>query len=216
VNIQSNSDIKRNSVNQQSTDLRLNAGKEIEAWSDEDSKRLIAFEENSPEFTAQRRTQAILHEVVGPEYNTRSHFLSNFESNNSQIVDIRHFIDGMHEYIMEKRGIELGNIFLECDHIYLQHLIQLNGKILALLSFIVFSVVEESMFVALKRNIIEMISTSDGRVGFSYFLFHHFITFLNTPFHYSVVYNIFFIFYVYREKKDILWLKLKSYRKSLS
>ena len=136
------------------TDLRS-------VWSNEDANRLIAFKENSVEIVAQHRVQSILHGDDGPEKRTRNHFVETFDGRDP--VDIRHFVDGMFDYIIEKRGIEIGQIFYQSTA-RLEDLSELDKKLVAILAFIVFTVVEESIFVALKHSIVNFFSTPEKRV----------------------------------------------------
>ncbi len=59
--------------------------------------------------------QALIFDGHTPEGNTRNHFIAKFKKSvlgdvvdRSQLfMNVRHFIDGMHEYIMTNRGVEL-------------------------------------------------------------------------------------------------------------
>ena len=131
-----------------------------EVWTPEDSKRLVAYGENSAENKLQKHVHSLLGGENTPEANTRQHFLETFSKENKNINDIRFFIDGMHEYIIDKRGLELVKFFTDQSSSTLS---EIDLKNLSVMSFIVFSVIEETMFVTMKKEIILLVSNKETR-----------------------------------------------------
>ena len=127
-----------------------------DVWVSEDSKRLVAYDENSPENYLQKRVHSLLGGENTPESNTRQHFVEGFTKENKTINDIRFFIDSMHEYIVDKRGIELIKLLTDKHCVVLS---EMDLKNLSVMSFIVFSVIEEVMFVMMKKEIITLVSS---------------------------------------------------------
>lgn len=84
--------------------------------------RLIHLIPDSPEMLISAAIQDIMFDVRTPEGNTRRVFVQKvlaYSTEGPDAVDskvlcteLRHFIDGMHEYIMEKRGASLSAIFV--------------------------------------------------------------------------------------------------------
>jgi hypothetical protein len=66
-------------------------------WTDEDSRKLIAFKENSSELALQKRIQLLMYDQSTPEFTTRQHFADNFIAEGKSIADIRMAIDGIYD-----------------------------------------------------------------------------------------------------------------------
>ena len=160
------SSVRRDSVTRSSLDRNsfvgmTEGGSETDnTWTSEDSKRLVAYGENSPENYLQKRVHSLLGGENTPEANTRQHFVENFSKESKTINDVRFFIDGMHEYILDKRGLELVRLLTDKDCLVLS---EMDLKNLSVMSFIVFSVVEEVMFVTMKKEIISLVSSRESR-----------------------------------------------------
>ena len=128
-------------------------------WTAGESSKLIAFQENSAENDVEKRAHALFGGESTPEAHTRQHFANSFDSTKN-IDEIRLFIDGIYEYMMEKRGIELASLLEGKETFSLR---TLDAKSLCILSFIVFSVVEETVFVSMKKDIISLVSSPETR-----------------------------------------------------
>jgi hypothetical protein len=81
--------------------------------------RLSSFKENTPEYLLQTTIRKIVFDPETSEGNTRKIFISNFTkplteggiSVDELILKIRHYIDGMHEYILNERAFSLSMIY---------------------------------------------------------------------------------------------------------
>lgn len=80
---------------------------------------LTNLEAGSPEFLVKKAVEAIILNKSGPAGNTTNHFINNFRKEvaagagaagvgaGADLTEVRHFIDGMHEYILETHIAEL-------------------------------------------------------------------------------------------------------------
>jgi hypothetical protein len=77
--------------------------------------RFSTFNENTPEFSIQSSVRKLMFDTDTPEGNTRRSFVQNFLGNedNSEdfLLKVRHFIDGMHEYILTERASALALLY---------------------------------------------------------------------------------------------------------
>jgi hypothetical protein len=128
-----------------------------------DGNRLLVFKENSNEFNLRHSIQLIINDPKSPEGNARNRFIDSFDIAESKVVDIRQFIDALHDYVVEKRALELANILL-ADKAIETDVTRLSEKTLSIVSYIAFSVVEESVFLSLKREIVLLVSSPEKRV----------------------------------------------------
>lgn len=81
------------------------------------SPLLITFPENMPEHSVQEAVRKVIFDNSTPEGNTRKAFLDKFKaeysiSNSKQLMlEVRHFIDGMHEHIIFSRAYSLAMLY---------------------------------------------------------------------------------------------------------
>lgn len=159
-----------------------NEGPDVSVLTNESSKskrnslHIFGIKEGMHEFSIQSELQKIVFDGHTPEGNTRNHFIDKFRKSllteserSSCMLDVRHFIDGMHEYILSSRGIQLASIFgarsqsnfispessMMSDTVRLtvSDLGLVDEDILTTLSFIIFTVVEEATYLPLKDEI---------------------------------------------------------------
>jgi hypothetical protein len=66
-------------------------------------RRLLAIQQGSGEYKLKNLIQKIILDVQSPEGNTLRHFLQNFPNipKDKNITELRHFIDGLYEYLIE-------------------------------------------------------------------------------------------------------------------
>lgn len=84
--------------------------------------RLVHLVPGSAEMLISAAVQDIMFDPRAPEGNTRKLFIEKFLARSTEgpdaadsktlCTEVRHFIDGMHEYIMEKRGAALSAVFV--------------------------------------------------------------------------------------------------------
>jgi hypothetical protein len=73
--------------------------------------KLFAFDDGSPEHRVQAELQKILYDETAPEGNTRKLFIEEFSSDPQKtMLDMRLFMDGLHDYILESRGKQLSSV----------------------------------------------------------------------------------------------------------
>ena len=103
-----------------------------------ETPRLLSFKEGMPEFYVQSALQTLIFDTTTSEGNTRKLFIDRFKSaciativngnargslpqgtmmsktksiKGATLVEVRHFIDGMHEYILGNRGVSLSLLY---------------------------------------------------------------------------------------------------------
>jgi len=106
-----------------------------------ETPRLLSFKEGMPEFSVQSALQTLIFDASTSEGNTRKLFIDKFKSaciasivhsgangrpvslpqgtlmsktksiKGATLVEVRHFIDGMHEYILGNRGVSLSLLY---------------------------------------------------------------------------------------------------------
>ncbi len=119
---------------------------------------LQAFTINSSEYKVQRKLQDILCNPSSPEGRTKDDFVANFTYRNRKLKDVRNFIDSMNDHIIIHRGnclaFILRNNYEEESGVNLIE--NLNESELAVLSYIIFTTIEESVFLPLKDKILAL------------------------------------------------------------
>lgn len=125
--------------------------------------KLLVASNDSPEFVLQSFLKKILYDNTSVEGKERTTFLENITKSISKenIVDIRLWIEGMHSYIATSRGLELYKIYMFTNEnengIHLDDFQldfeEADDDDLAVISFIIFSCVEESMYSVLNPSI---------------------------------------------------------------
>jgi hypothetical protein len=178
-----------------------------------------------PEYVVQKKVRSIIFDESCPEGNTRKIFVESFTSSSSssssspsRLLDLRHFIDGMHSHFIEHRGTalcllyeqerqsflikspkysEMGNLdFLKVLDVNSRDaaeskyrmdnnmasyklfkekllLAEVDERVLAFVSFVVFMVVEEAMFLPLKEDIYRLLPSFGNEVRRLSFPFTH-------------------------------------------
>jgi len=140
--------------------------------------RMLASDESSVEYQLQKSIQSIIFDGSSPIGNTRNHFLEHFYEKDSTLNDVRTFIDGMYEYLLEHKGVELAKILAtsEQERRGLDELVAGGGgatcvstvlgrKTYNTLCYIIFAVAEESVFLPLEEGICELIPSAFLEVG---------------------------------------------------
>jgi hypothetical protein len=142
------------------------------------SRRLLEMQQGSGEHRLKTHIQKIILDVQSPEGNTLRHFLHNFPSvpKDKNITELRHFIDGLYEYLIENH-VNLFATSLRSDEgtrpeepttappsestatsalaiSTLTTAQQLTEDHLVSISYIAYTVVEETLFLALQPNLI--------------------------------------------------------------
>lgn len=147
------------------------------------SQRLLVVEKGSKDLAVLERVRFYLHSSAVAEGNTRRHFVEGFAPRQRQdAVEARMWIEGMHEYIFLRRGVELAEIMgataiapasapasdstdggsaageggddrAAAEAAALATLRQLDEASLLVLSYLVYSAVEEALFTALEKRI---------------------------------------------------------------
>lgn len=117
---------------------------------------------------------------TGSEANTLQHFISGFDdalvstasatdpssppASPKSLIDVRLFIDGMYEYICDNHLVALAGLWTASNKSPLpKEVSDIEPQNLAVMCFVVFCVVEETVFVSLKRNIVSMLSSTEVR-----------------------------------------------------
>ena len=176
------------------------------------SPKFVSFKEGMPEYVVQKKVRSIIFDDSSPEGNTRKIFVESFAAASaaSRLLDLRHFIDGMHSHFIEHRGTalcllyeqerqsflinspkysEMGNLdFLKVldsnsrdaadskfrmdskmgsYKLFKEKLLlaEVDERVLAFVSFVVFMVVEEAMFLPLKEDIYRMLPSFGNEVS---------------------------------------------------
>ena len=75
------------------------------------TQRLVSVHEDSAEYSLQMALQRVVFDDSTDEGNTRQAFLNGYSEEKKSLTDIRHFIDGLHEYILTTRGVELAMVY---------------------------------------------------------------------------------------------------------
>lgn len=186
------------------------------ATSSHPNPKFVSFKEGMPEYTVQKKVRGIIFDDASPEGNTRKIFVESFvapvsATSSSRLLDLRHFIDGMHSHFIEHRGTalcllyeqerqsflinspkfsEMGNLdFLRVldsktrdaaaskyrldskaaaasYSLFKEKLLlaEVDERVLAFVSFVVFMVVEEAMFLPLKEEIYKLLPSFGNEV----------------------------------------------------
>ncbi len=127
------------------------------------SHSFLKIEPGTAEFKVQSAVRSYLYDESTPEGNTRRHFIASFKQEQG-LTDIRMWIEGMHEYIFMNRGVHLSAIYYDAVLYGLTPTSDLNNideNTLISISFIIFTVVEESIFTHLNQNILTIIQTPE-------------------------------------------------------
>eukprot|EP01038_Epipyxis_sp_PR26KG_P007394 gene7394-10075_t len=99
------------------TDITLVQNNSISS-NNTNTPKLSGYKEGTPEYIVSTVVQKIIFNAQTPEGNTRKLFMDNFvtqvaTSNQSDaLLQMRHFIDGMHEHILSKFGVKLSNVYV--------------------------------------------------------------------------------------------------------
>jgi hypothetical protein len=185
-----------NSTHSENPSRKLSVDLETEASSSKDklSTNLSAVSENTPEYIVQSTVRKLMFDSDSPEGNTRRSFVQTFLNNEDQeledlMLSVRHFIDGMHEYILTERAFSLAMVyqqekqrlltmksvgeeesrvgsenknsllmrraslnFLKQNNIGAN---QVDETLLIVISYIIFTVVEESIFLSIQEKLVE-------------------------------------------------------------
>ena len=123
----------------------------------------LKIEPGTAEFKVQSAVRNFLYDENTPEGNTRRHFIATFKQEQG-LTDIRMWIEGMHEYIFMNRGVQLSAVYYDAVLYGLTPSSDLNNideNTLISISFIIFTVVEESIFTHLNQNILTIIQTPE-------------------------------------------------------
>ena len=137
--------------------------------------REIKYDESTMEYKVQKTVQSILFDESNPVGNTRRHFISNFDANVSKVEDVRVFIDGLYEYVLEHNGVDLIKCLLTSGEVNaIKHITDvvtlrnvIDKKKYDTLSYIIFAVAEESVFLPLETKICELIPSAWLKVMFA-------------------------------------------------
>jgi hypothetical protein len=125
---------------------------------------LTNVERDSREYHVKQAVESLILNKSGPAGNTTNHFIEKFRSDPSgtELVEVRHFIDGMHEYILETNIAELVAVLhgtappnrgstLSKEEGVKETVTELEQDDVAVVSFITFTVVEEAVFYPLQE-----------------------------------------------------------------
>ena len=125
---------------------------------------LTNIEKDSKEFYVKQTVEEIVLNKSGPAGNTTKHFLQKFinDPSNTELIEVRHFVDGMHEYILENNILHLVDVLhgrqeatrASVDMQIDNSLTELNQEDVFLVSHIVFMVVENVVFFPLQDAIL--------------------------------------------------------------
>lgn len=142
---------------------------------DEWVKRLVSISPESTEHQVQLAVQKLMLDENTPEGNSTKLFIDKFLSHENDILDLRLFIDGMQDYIMENHGIALCAMLSNSQLTHssrpasiitkaTKENMQLSEEMLTIVAFITFSVVEETLFFPLKDAIAAQLKDAEYRV----------------------------------------------------
>ena len=128
--------------------------------------KLLVASTDSQEYVLQSFIKKILYDVATPEGKERSTFLGTMVNNiySERLINIRLWIEGMHSFIAASRKLELYKIYMfTSDHNNEQHdeidFDLVSDDIMTIISFIIFSSVEESIYSVLNHDINKLLST---------------------------------------------------------
>lgn len=154
-------------------------------------RRLMTIEQGTSEFFVQAAVRTTLYDPSTPEGSTRKHFLeTTVNPTKNTLMDIRMWVDGMHEYMFKRRGEELaklyfskgssvdspekgsdrggtgsgngsGGVIVGGTASNESGLSQIDEEVLIVISFIIFTVVEESIFIPLLPVMLKHVNTPD-------------------------------------------------------
>ncbi len=170
--------------------------------------QLLVVEPNSKEYFVEKALQNILFESHSREANTRTHFINKVKSKKQSgeahpqplAQEVRMWVEGMHEYLLKRRGPSLASILLMVEqnvsqqitttkehvtdilnkHIAQQEMLErdapqviedgdkfnpltfLSHDTLLAISYLTFSVVEESVFLPLKQDLYDVFNAADN------------------------------------------------------
>lgn len=153
---------------------------------------LMAISENSSEFLVQKMVQQMIYNPNTPEGNTRNLFLSNLinskDKSKKNVQEIRDFIDGMHDHILNTHGSDLviqyryrnsqnvnfydeNGTAKQADYFH-----SLEEKKLTSLIFLVYKVIEDSVLVPLLDVVTSLFTVTINSVRFLVCLLVEFIS----------------------------------------
>jgi len=143
------------------------------------ASRLLSIEPGSGEFKVQNAVQRIILNPSTPEGNTARHFIDGFPDSplDRNMTELRHFIEGMYEYVVENHGVDLAMLLRSDESFRMSDLqeqmvskssrphttpvVDLTDEALSSISFISFSVVEEALFLSLQDKISSYCDSTD-------------------------------------------------------
>lgn len=173
-----------------STNLALKVTTAAAAAADQATPRsmsqLHVFKEGSIESDVEKKVRSILSDTNTDECATTVAFINNFHDNRYTLIDVRNYIDGMHEHILLHRGSMLAEILGSASnysHIRVSEYDKPsvssnstsnnsgsstgNSRIsyideygLEVLSFIIFNCVEEFIFLPLRTRILSLLKVN--------------------------------------------------------
>lgn len=144
--------------------------------------KLMDIEKNSGKYRLQVAIRELLLDSTSSEGNTRRVFVEEFSKMNSNktIEDYRIFIDGMHEYLFLNRGKMLcyiynsgvidensyinssSNLTDPLQELAINLLKQFDHKTLTIVSFIIYTIVEESVYLPLKTTLAKLLQNKNA------------------------------------------------------
>jgi hypothetical protein len=121
---------------------------------------LFIYKEGTAEYNLRTFLQKIIFDKESDEGSTLNDFIETFKEKGRTFNDVRHFIDGLHTFLMEKRGNQLASsLTSDAD----EELSELSKIQISTISFIVFITIEEAVYMPLKEILTNMLLEENKR-----------------------------------------------------
>lgn len=125
------------------------------------AEKLIKMTGDTEQQRLQLAIQAIIYDKLSPEGRTREHFIKTFNPAQQGTAAVRQFVDGMHDYMRTHRSAELSHLLVQGPvHVDLS---ASSPEVIASLSYILLHAIEESVFSALRNQILPCLPASQQR-----------------------------------------------------
>ena len=121
---------------------------------------LFIYKEGTAEYNLRTFLQKVIFDKESDEGSTLNDFIETFKEKGRTFNDVRHFIDGLHTFLMEKRGNQLASsLTSDAD----EELSELSKIQISTISFIVFITIEEAVYMPLKEILTNMLLEENKR-----------------------------------------------------
>lgn len=121
------------------------------------ARRLQVVLKGSKENSVQVSVRDALYDTSTAEGCTRHHFIQHFDARQQGLAQIRQWVEGMHEYLLEKRAVDLYFIYTGADRELcdtIRTIEDIDVLSLVTISFLIFTIVEQVNSYLTSRHVI--------------------------------------------------------------